>query len=96
MNSDDLFMYAGIKKIPWVASPSSVSTKWTKGGILCSTLDEWHTNLRYLILDKELRFALGSDGFNKAATREIRTSIGSWNQAFNFMASFQHSGKKIN
>jgi hypothetical protein len=96
MNSDDLFMYAGIKKIPWVASPSSVSTKWTKGGILCSTLDEWHTNLRYLILDKELRFALGSDGFNKAATREIRTSIGSWNQAFNFVASFQHSGKKIN
>jgi hypothetical protein len=96
INSDDLFMYAGIKKIPWVASPSNVSMKWTKGGMLCSTLDEWHTNLRYLILDKELRFALGSDGFNKAASREIRTNIGAWNQAFNLVLSFQQPKRMIN
>lgn len=91
--SDDLLMYAGIKNIPWVASFCDSTVKWAKGGMLCNSLEEWHTNLRYLILDKELRSSLGAEGFNKATQREMRTHIDTWYKAIDLVLAFQKNKK---
>jgi len=82
MRSDELLMYAGIKKIPWVASPFSMVKNWGKGGVMCTTLEEWHTSLRCLILDQTLRESLGYEGFQKAARREMLVHIQQWFKAF--------------
>jgi hypothetical protein len=82
MRSDEILMYAGIKKIPWVASPFSMVKNWGKGGVMCTTLEEWHTSLRCLILDRALRESLGYEGFQKATRREMLVHVQQWLKAF--------------
>lgn len=82
MRSDELLMYAGIKKIPWVASPFSMVKNWGKGGVMCTSLEEWHTSLRCLLLDKGLRESLGYEGFQKATRREMLVHVQQWFKAF--------------
>jgi hypothetical protein len=88
--ADDMLVYAGLKKIPWAASSFPALTNWGKGGMTCTSLEEWHTNLRCLILDKDLRQALGSDGFHNAAWREMFIHIQLWYQAFNQAQSLRY------
>jgi glycosyltransferase involved in cell wall biosynthesis len=57
--SDTILMEAGVKGIPWIASPSPASRDWMSGGIIPETLDEWHLSLRHLVMDAELRTKLG-------------------------------------
>lgn len=69
--SDTILMEAGAKGIPWIASPIPAFRAWKSGGILPETLDDWHLNLRHLVMDAELRNKLGADGQEAARTREM-------------------------
>jgi glycosyltransferase involved in cell wall biosynthesis len=69
--SDRILMEAGIKRIPWLASPVPAFQEWKAGGLLANTLDEWHTYLRQLVLDKDLRASLGDAGKEHSAHREM-------------------------
>ena len=82
MRSDEILMYSGIKKIPWAASPIPAALNWERGGLICSTLEEWHSGLRHLILDRDLRHSLGNEGFHIAARREMLVHIQQWYKAF--------------
>jgi glycosyltransferase involved in cell wall biosynthesis len=75
---DTLLMEAGAKGIPWIASPTPAFRRWNAGGILSETADEWHLNLRHLVVDAELRNKLGRAGKNAAKTREINSLAGLW------------------
>jgi len=68
--SDSVLVYAGIRKIPWVASRLPATTAWNSGGLLSSAMEEWHTNLRQLVMDEELRHKLGEAGYLRAMERE--------------------------
>jgi glycosyltransferase involved in cell wall biosynthesis len=68
---DSMLMQAGARGIPWIASAIPAFRRWSSGGILCESLDEWHLNLRHLVMDKELRSNLGKAGRNAARSREM-------------------------
>jgi len=70
--SDRLLVEAGAKQIPWIASPIPAFVSWQAGGLIASTLDEWHTYLRQLILDGDLRDSLGRAGRQRAESRESK------------------------
>lgn len=73
--ADTILMEAGAKGIPWIASPISSFRRWQAGGIICESLDEWHLNLRHLIMDDDFRRSLGMAGKDAAKSREM-TQIG--------------------
>jgi glycosyltransferase involved in cell wall biosynthesis len=68
---DTILMEAGARGIPWIASPTPAFRHWPGGGILCENLDEWHLNLRHLIMDSDLRCNLGKAGKHAARLREM-------------------------
>lgn len=68
---DTILVQAGAKGIPWVASPIPSFRRWVAGGIISESLNEWHLNLRHLVMDRELRFSLGQAGRGAAKNREI-------------------------
>lgn len=69
--SDRPIMEAGVRGIPWVASPMPAFRDWAAGGLLANSLDEWHTYLRQLVMDADLRSSLGQAGSQRAEAREI-------------------------
>ena len=69
---DTVLMEAGVKGIPWIASPIPAFQKWHDGGVLSESLDEWHLNLRHLIMDESLRRSLGEQGRLLAGAREMK------------------------
>jgi hypothetical protein len=89
MRSDELLMYAGVKKVPWIASPYPAVTGWGNGGMVCKTMEEWHSNLRCLVLDEDLRLMLGNAGFNHASKREMLIHIRQWYKAFAMVQSLR-------
>jgi glycosyltransferase involved in cell wall biosynthesis len=76
--SDTLLMEAGARGIPWIASPTPAFRDWLAGGIIPESLDDWHLNLRYLVMDAELRSKLGRAGREAALTREMDYVGRSW------------------
>jgi glycosyltransferase involved in cell wall biosynthesis len=68
---DTILMEAGARGVPWVASPTPAFRSWHGGGIICEKLDEWHLNLRHLVMDSELRYNLGKTGKYAARLREM-------------------------
>jgi glycosyltransferase involved in cell wall biosynthesis len=68
---DTALVEAGAKGIPWVASPIPSFRRWEAGGIISESLNEWHLNLRHLVMDEELRNTLGRAGKSAAKTREM-------------------------
>jgi glycosyltransferase involved in cell wall biosynthesis len=75
---DTPLVEAGAKGIPWIASPIPAFRSWNAGGIISESLDEWHLNLRHLVLDAELRNRLGRAGKDAAQTREMRQLASLW------------------
>lgn len=69
--SDTLLMEAGAKGIPWIASPMPAFRDWLTGGMIAESLDDWHLDLRHLVMDAELRSKLGKAGREAARTREM-------------------------
>jgi tetratricopeptide (TPR) repeat protein len=80
-HSDTILMEAGIKRLPWIASRLPAMVEWNAGGLMAASLDEWHTDLRQLVMDEELRHKLGEAGNQKAMTREINQVKRSWMDA---------------
>ena len=76
--SDLILLDAGIKRIPWIASPISSFQEWKAGGVVANSLDEWHVYLTQLISDPVLRSSLGDAGFHKAADRESGKVVLEW------------------
>jgi glycosyltransferase involved in cell wall biosynthesis len=76
---DTILMQAGARGIPWLATPIPSFCDWGAGGLLTETSgDEWHLNLRHLVMDKDLRSSLGRAGREASRSREM-TFIGrSW------------------
>jgi glycosyltransferase involved in cell wall biosynthesis len=75
---DTILMQAGAKRVPWVASSIPSFRRWQAGGIIPESLDEWHLNLRHLVLDEEFRRSLGEAGKYAARSREMNYLGRSW------------------
>jgi len=71
-------MEAGVRNIPWVSSALPVVMDWKSGGLVANTQEEWHSHLRQLILDQELRVKLGRSGRKKSEEREMEKLVDSW------------------
>ncbi len=76
--SDHLLVEAGALGIPWIGSPITAHVNWASGGLIANTPDEWHTYLRQLIMDNELRSTIGNAGLIKSATRKMSVIIPQW------------------
>ncbi|MGB9640743.1 MAG: tetratricopeptide repeat protein, partial [Anaerolineales bacterium] len=70
--SDYRLVAAGGRGIPWIASPLPTVMNWGEGGLIINSTDEWHTYLRQLVLDDDLRRTLGEAGRRLA---ELRSTI---------------------
>ncbi len=68
---DTVLVEASAKGIPWIASPIPSFRLWAAGGIISESIDEWHLNLRHLVMDQELRIMLGKAGLSAAREREM-------------------------
>jgi len=75
---DTILMEAGARGIPWLASSIPSFRCWKSGGIISESLDEWHLNLRHLIVDQELRRRLGEQGRAAAESREMSQNGKLW------------------
>ncbi len=80
---DTTLMQAGIKKVVWVASNLPAASDWNNGGLLASSNDEWHTNLRQLVMDEEMRQKLSEAGYRKSQEREAAHLVFYWQQVIN-------------
>lgn len=76
--SDRRVMEAGIRSIPWVASPIPAYQDWNAGGLLADSPEDWHTHLRQLVLDDGLRAALGRAGRSRAEGRRLSQLGAAW------------------
>jgi glycosyltransferase involved in cell wall biosynthesis len=81
--SDHLLVEAGALGIPWIGSPIPSHIQWASGGLIANTPDEWHTYLRQLIMDNELRATIGNAGLVKSATRKMSVVIPQWLEMIN-------------
>lgn len=70
VSTDRLLMQAGVKGIPWIASPIPDFMKWQAGGVTAENPEEWHSYIRQFIQDKDLRITLGQAGKKHAESRE--------------------------
>jgi glycosyltransferase involved in cell wall biosynthesis len=68
---DTLLVEAGAMGVPWIASSIPAFRNWPAGGIISETLDDWHLNLRHLVMDDELRHNLGKAGKTAASSRDM-------------------------
>jgi len=80
---DTILMQAGIKQVVWVSSNLPAASTWNNGGLLASSADEWHTNLRELVMDEELRMKLAEAGQRKAQDREAAQLVHYWQLVIN-------------
>jgi tetratricopeptide (TPR) repeat protein len=79
---DTILMQAGVRGIPWLATPIPSFIDWNAGGILTEAVgDEWHLNLRHLVMDQELRNSLGRAGREAAKSREMEYVSRLWLEA---------------
>ncbi len=84
---DTLLVEAGAKGVPWVASSVPSFHRWQKGGVIAEALDEWHLNIRHLVMDEELRLRLGKEGRLAAEAREMTLTGKSWLKVINQVVS---------
>lgn len=76
--SDIKLLEAGIRRIPWVASPRAAYRAWGVGGLFAEAPGEWQSALTRLAQDANLRRQLGQDGRERANTREARSIAERW------------------
>ena len=88
--TDEMIMQAGVKAIPWIASPMPDIIRWQAGGVTAETTDEWHSYLRQFVQDKELRSSLGQAGRKMAVNREEVFIGEKWLHCINSVNNDQH------
>ncbi|MGB9674024.1 MAG: tetratricopeptide repeat protein, partial [Anaerolineales bacterium] len=81
--SDYRLVAAGARGIPWIASPLPAISTWGEGGLIVNSLDEWHTYLRQLVLDDDLRRNLGDAGKRLASARTSVYQSQMWRKILN-------------
>jgi glycosyltransferase involved in cell wall biosynthesis len=69
--TDRWIMEAGVRRIPWIASPLPAVLEWGVGGLVANSVEELYTRLRQLVLDQNLRESLGSQGRQRSEEREL-------------------------
>lgn len=69
---------AGIRHIPWVATPVSSFEEWEVGGLFVQKNSEWYETLEKLMKDAALREELGDAGKEKAEQREGGLLVDRW------------------
>ncbi len=69
--SDQPLMQAGIRRVPWVATPIPAYKAWEAGGLFAEKAGDWYTALKKLALDPGLRKELGEAGREKAKDRQL-------------------------
>lgn len=76
--SDIKLLEAGIRRIPWVASPRSAYSAWGVGGLFADAPGEWQSALTRLAQDETLRGRLGAAGRAQADSREAEHIARQW------------------
>jgi Tfp pilus assembly protein PilF len=71
---------AGVRRIPWVATPIPAFTEWSEGGLLVEKRAGWYTQIRKLLKDADLRRQLGEAGRAKAEKRESDVVVKRWQE----------------
>ncbi len=66
---DRSLLEAGVRGIPWVASPTRAHRNWRMGGLLAEQRQEWYGHLQRLATDPGLRLSLGEAGRRRAQAR---------------------------
>lgn len=80
--SDLRVMQAGLRGIPWLASPVPAYQEWGAGGLCVPTLLDWRPMLRSLVIDAELRARLGQQGRQRALERHAGQVARAWLEIF--------------
>jgi glycosyltransferase involved in cell wall biosynthesis len=76
--SDLRLVEAGIRGVPWIASPLPAYEAWGEGGLLARTPNEWYAGLRQLVTEADRRAALGQAGRQQAEEREMSRLGPAW------------------
>jgi glycosyltransferase involved in cell wall biosynthesis len=75
--SDIKLLEAGVRRIPWVASPRPAYKDWGHGGLFAEKPEDWYAALKRLVEDAALRTQLGAAGRAKAEER-LRAVTDQW------------------
>jgi glycosyltransferase involved in cell wall biosynthesis len=78
--SDLPLMEAGIRRVPWLATPIPAVKAWDSGGLLVEKRADWYTQIRKLLKDADLRKQLGEAGRAKAEERESDVVVKRWQE----------------
>ncbi|MBN2557071.1 MAG: tetratricopeptide repeat protein [Anaerolineales bacterium] len=76
--SQQAMLAAGIRRIPWIASPQTSACLWKAGGISITAESVWKEQINALINNPGLRSALGEEGFRKACDYEAGQEHNPW------------------
>jgi Tetratricopeptide repeat len=81
LQSDLPLLAAGVRGIPWVASPIPAYVEWKAGGLIAASPEMWHSHLHRLITSAAERRRLGEAGRQKAEEREVNNLDDTWLKA---------------
>ena len=70
--SDKFMVEAGVRHIPWIASPLPSTLEWKVGGIQANSPDEWYAYISQLVVDPGLRASLAEEGYHRSMMREMK------------------------
>lgn len=73
-------MEAGVRRIPWVATPIPAFNAWSSAGLLVEKRADWYAQIRKLLKDAGLRRQLGEAGRAKAEERESDVIVKRWQE----------------
>jgi tetratricopeptide (TPR) repeat protein len=79
--SDKVIIEAGVKGIPWIASPNPAFIQWQAGGLIANTQDEWYLYLRQLVMSADIRQNFSQSGRMASKSREMERLSEHWIQA---------------
>ncbi len=76
--SDLPLLEAGVRGLPWVASPAPAFQEWGAGGLLVSQSSEWYEALKTLVNDAAVYRQLSQAGRSRAASRRLEAGRNPW------------------
>jgi tetratricopeptide (TPR) repeat protein len=86
-NRSDLpLLEAGVRCIPWVATPVPAFQPWEGGGEFAKTIEEWYSAVSGLIADVSKRDKYGGEGKTLAEERDSKKAINDWE---NFLGKYK-------
>jgi glycosyltransferase involved in cell wall biosynthesis len=80
--SDLPVLEAGIRRIPWVATPIPSYQSWREGGVFVEKPEDWYPALKKLIENTNLRNELGTAGRKIAEQRQAGQQLDQWQEIF--------------